>query len=709
MAEPSVNLKIKAIDDTKKAFASIGKSVASLTAIAGTAIGIVGGIFTGKSVQAAIEQENAINDLNSSLEQTGKFSLQASKDLQDFASQLQETSKFGDEVILRNAALIQSYGDLDSEGLKRATQAAADFAAATNKDIGTASEVIAKAASGSVEAFSRYGIRIQKTGDQAKDFALVLDQLESKFGGRAQAQIKTFGGATAQLGNTFGDLLEKFGDLVIKNPIIIDSISTINTGLIELQKIVIDNKKVLTNLVTSAFKSIISGAGFVAKSILSIAETFIVLNKKIQTFFNQNDSVYKKALKERDDLLQEYFEKAGTAEEASIKKRLDAANNYLEGIEKSNEKEQSLYDNKISILDEFKNKIDEIQNKITQSKAIEIEVKTKTTVDAAISKTFFESVNEKFDELGVAIGKSLKNNSKKLAIDFAQLSLGGAEGAKKLLGNLSSFVGETFLGPAGAALGPIVEELSKGPDAVREQVRAFAQAIPILIENIIAAIPVFIEEITIGLSRAFVVLAERADVIAINFAKALIAASPTIAIELGKAFAFELPIALAQATPKIAENFIENLAKAVPRFIDELIRELKNKIGSAFKGITGGAGDIFSDVIGGIGGFVSGIGGKLGFAQGGQVIKVPTGFPNDSFPARLTSEELVIDRSLTSRLENFLDNGQQQSRGITDALLAQILSELRKETKVETSINIDQRTFADIILELSRNNARLAV
>jgi len=91
-------------------------------------------------------------------------------------------------------------------------------------------------------------------------------------------------------------------------------------------------------------------------------------------------------------------------------------------------------------------------------------------------------------------------------------------------------------------------------------------------------------------------------------------------------------------------------------------------------------------------------------AEGGMV---PKGFNNDNFPASLTSGEYVIDRSLTSKLNDFLSgNGQGGSSGVTDTLLAQILEKLSEPQIVETSVNVNESAFADIMLDLSRNNAR---
>jgi hypothetical protein len=82
------------------------------------------------------------------------------------------------------------------------------------------------------------------------------------------------------------------------------------------------------------------------------------------------------------------------------------------------------------------------------------------------------------------------------------------------------------------------------------------------------------------------------------------------------------------------------------------------------------------------------------FAEGGIV---PPGFPNDSYPAFLTSGEKVIPQGK-----------ELPGNDMTNALLGKILTALQQQQTVETSVKFNERVLADIILQLTRNNARLA-
>jgi hypothetical protein len=177
--------------------------------------------FIVDGVHAAIEQQDAINSLNQALAQSGHFTQQASADFVEFAESLQKTTTFSDDAIIKNAALIESMGQLDQEGLKRATAAALNLSSALDKDLGTASEALGKAANGNTRALSLMGLEIQKGRSDAETFANALQAIEDKFGGAAQSKVKTFSGAMAQAGNAFNDLQEEIGNLIVQNPVFI--------------------------------------------------------------------------------------------------------------------------------------------------------------------------------------------------------------------------------------------------------------------------------------------------------------------------------------------------------------------------------------------------------------------------------------------------------------------------------------------------------
>jgi hypothetical protein len=204
--------------------------------IMASAAGALFDVFIIDGVKAAQEAENALNSLNVALGQSGIYSKETSEEFQAFAEQIQETTAFEDDLVIQNIALIQSLAQLDKEGLKKATEAALNLSAALGKDLGTASEAVAKAANGNFTALNKMGIQFDKTGSQAQSFANALAAIEDKFGGSATSKLNTFSGAVEQTKNNFGNFQEQIGDLIIKNPAVIGAIGAISQAITQLSE-----------------------------------------------------------------------------------------------------------------------------------------------------------------------------------------------------------------------------------------------------------------------------------------------------------------------------------------------------------------------------------------------------------------------------------------------------------------------------------------
>jgi hypothetical protein len=156
--------------------------------------------------------------------------------------------------------------------------------------------------------------------------------------------------------------------------------------------------------------------------------------------------------------------------------------------------------------------------------------------------------------------------------------------------------------------------------------------------------------------------------------------------------------------PSWISTFIKDLTKApgwvnkIRDAFDDLIDALENLSFGGFGGGSGGDGYVPDNipVIGGL-------------ATGGTV---PAGFPNDTFPTKLTSGEMVVPTDTTTKLKQFLDGNaapksSSQSDELQIALLTKIATLLQQPMTVETTAQVNGKAFADIILGLNRSNARL--
>jgi hypothetical protein len=238
--------------------------------------------FVGDSVRAASESQDALNRLNVSLSQTGILTEDNIKSFQDFASEIQRTTAIEDDAVISTAAYIQALGRLDAEGLQRATKAAIDLSAALGIDLDSASTILGKASEGNTVALQKLGIQFVKGKTNAETFSNILTTLESRFSGAAQAQVRTFSGAFAQLSNVFNDLQENIGDVIIKNPAVIASFKTLNTVILSLSTAV--NTAfggVNSDNVASFFNLIFDGTNAIVLSVDAVIRVFNILTSAV--------------------------------------------------------------------------------------------------------------------------------------------------------------------------------------------------------------------------------------------------------------------------------------------------------------------------------------------------------------------------------------------------------------------------------------------
>lgn len=200
--------------------ASVLKLAGALGLAGAAAAGLVGIISTlrqkaGEAIQAAAAQEQAELRVAVALQQVGAFSSAAVRDLKEYAAAQQRVTEFGDEQVLMTSALIQQLGRLRGQELKQTTSLALDMAAALGRNVDQIAILLGKAAAGETGSLSEYGIIIDRTLPQSEKFAAALEAIDRAFGGTAQARVKSYAGATAQLRNAMGDLGESLGNLVL--------------------------------------------------------------------------------------------------------------------------------------------------------------------------------------------------------------------------------------------------------------------------------------------------------------------------------------------------------------------------------------------------------------------------------------------------------------------------------------------------------------
>ena len=152
------------------------------------------------------EQEKAEKKLETAL---GRHS----KTLLAFASAQQKVTTFGDEETIVAMSLLGAYTD-NEKAIARLTKASMDLASAKGMDLNSAVDLVSKSVFSSTNALSRYGITIEGTEGSVKRLESATKAISALYSGQAEASAETFLGSMTQLGNSVGDLGERFGSIL---------------------------------------------------------------------------------------------------------------------------------------------------------------------------------------------------------------------------------------------------------------------------------------------------------------------------------------------------------------------------------------------------------------------------------------------------------------------------------------------------------------
>jgi len=184
-----------------------GMATSARTAgIALSAMGAGGALAIKGFVNAAIEQNKALDTLGAVVATTGAdFDAVKGKILETTAA-LQAKTNFGDEAQIRTLTILTTIlGDVDQA--MAALPAVMDASSASGLQMESVAKTMGKALAGTVHQAESVGLVFDKTAG----FSERLDQVFGKVGGAAEANADPF----TQMGNSLGDLKETIGNALI--------------------------------------------------------------------------------------------------------------------------------------------------------------------------------------------------------------------------------------------------------------------------------------------------------------------------------------------------------------------------------------------------------------------------------------------------------------------------------------------------------------
>lgn len=174
------------------------------------------------------EQEEALFRLSAVLKSTGFAARATATELVDLAEALQRQTIYSDEAIERVEAILLTFTKLKAPVLKDAVKAVLDMSAVLGTDLQTAAIRVGKALQDpiyGVTALRRVGVNLDdqtkelirtlfKQGKVMEAQRVILDELETEFGGMANMLAATLPGAAKKFKNAFGDILERIGEAI---------------------------------------------------------------------------------------------------------------------------------------------------------------------------------------------------------------------------------------------------------------------------------------------------------------------------------------------------------------------------------------------------------------------------------------------------------------------------------------------------------------
>ncbi|MEM8849250.1 MAG: hypothetical protein AAGE03_04360 [Pseudomonadota bacterium] len=254
---------ITARNDTDRAFRGVNRnlretdglaaSVSQRMGRAGSAMtryGAAGSVGSGLVVAAFRdviglydEQARSEAKVRTAVEQTGMAAKLTTEQLLDEAAALQGLTRVGDEAILNGVtAQLLTFKEISGDIFLDAQMGALDLATVLDGDLQSASIMLGKALNDPVKGLSamgRAGITfteaqsdiikgLAETGDIAAAQRLILDEIASAYGGQAIAARDAGAGIADAWANTWGDIKESVGAVLVDLlPPIVDGLESI--------------------------------------------------------------------------------------------------------------------------------------------------------------------------------------------------------------------------------------------------------------------------------------------------------------------------------------------------------------------------------------------------------------------------------------------------------------------------------------------------
>ena len=191
-----------------------GMEKASRVATAGLmALGAAFAGFAAVGIKEAIEAQNAMNKLGTTMSALGINTEKNRKQFKDLADSYVDLGFAGDEATVGFENLLRVTGDVSES--QKLLALSADLARTKNIGLTEAAGILAKASQGNAKAFKEMGITLDTTLPKTKAVEKAIGQLNDKIGKQAEQATKTFAVQLKIVKERFNDTAESLGAVLL--------------------------------------------------------------------------------------------------------------------------------------------------------------------------------------------------------------------------------------------------------------------------------------------------------------------------------------------------------------------------------------------------------------------------------------------------------------------------------------------------------------
>ena len=226
-ATAEIKAVITAEDNASDVVSKFGQNIGAI----GGSLLVAGAAMTAFGVMAvnSFNESEAVGaQLNAVLKSTGGIAGVTADEVNGLASALQKTTRFSDEQIGVAQNMLLTFTKIGKDIFPDTTKAVLDMATAMGTDLKSTSIQVGKALQDPVRgvtALQRVGVRLtdaQKdlvqslvdVGDVAGAQKIILQELQTEFGGSAEAAGKTFAGQLDIARNALDNIMEQVGQVI---------------------------------------------------------------------------------------------------------------------------------------------------------------------------------------------------------------------------------------------------------------------------------------------------------------------------------------------------------------------------------------------------------------------------------------------------------------------------------------------------------------